>query len=58
MSSDHTEKHLTTPSPKRGVQKALHVNFHIQSNAAHHLSLESVIAVVSITLLVQLGLII
>ena len=50
----------TLKEDQRGVQKALHVNLHIQSDAAHHLSLESVIviAVIFITLLVQLGLII
>ena len=50
----------TLKEDQRGVQKALHVNLHIQSYAAHHLSLESVIviAVIFITLVVQLGLII
>ena len=38
----------TLKEDQRDVQKALHVNLHIQSHSAHHLSLESVIVVISI----------
>ena len=48
----------TLKAVQRVVQKALHVNVCIQSYVAYHLYLESgiIIAVISITLLVLLGL--